>query len=289
MKILAASLHYGESAISATVKVSQDDPDSDVDVYRHLVTDDPPVRGFSPSNRDVRHLDAELDLSVSDVVVECSFHADSLRYGDAYERADSEFCFGTLTLSKPMALSTCTSVPTEEGLARAMKTDFVPYRDGTGSADGRRKRQAPAVLDKFYEREVGGDAADTVEDLLQAMSVAAKSSSDAAEDYNGDFLLAKALPICVRSNGELVDLEPVEILRLKPTEVAKAVTQAECDALKRANQDEDDVTTRDLDPANKTPDAAEQKEERDGKGGTEGTPRCWPIIVLVLATTMRLM
>ncbi len=128
INILAVSLHYGPSATAASLKVSTEDLD-----YLSLVTDAPAIPDFQPSNRILLE-EPRLDLGAADVVVRCAF--DGAEGTGGFELTIGEFCFGVLTYSPPMLLSTCTSVPTEFTLELALHMDLEDIRD----AQNRKKR-----------------------------------------------------------------------------------------------------------------------------------------------------
>ncbi len=279
--MVAGSIHYGENAARARLLVSGPaDDDDDVDVYHNLITDDPPIHGFVPSNRDLSHLGVSLELAITDVVVECTYASDHLLSGDVANEERSEFCFGTLTLSPPLALSTCTSVPTEEDLALAMDTELSDYLDVDEKKRKRRrrkKRQSKAILDGFYERSVDEDSLDTVGEVLEEMAEEAAGDQDTADSYNGVFLLAEMLPLCVESNGDVASLDTTEVAQLGDAESAPEVTEAECQELKVFD-------TEDPDP--RPVEDEEEEEEDEKKSGSTATAACQMLVLMMMLIAM---
>ncbi len=113
----------------------------------------------------------EIRRGHSDLVVECKFHASR----DASFGSPSEaFCFGVVTYTKPLALSTCSSVPSEFNLENAFEFHLTEYTDVDTKRKRRRKRRADEdqISRRFWARQImnatrGGR---TVDEEVQAVA-----------------------------------------------------------------------------------------------------------------------
>ena len=209
--------------------------------YTNLISDEPALPDLQTSRFFAK--EKSLDRAVGDIIAECTFDTsaeeDPIEGGLGHDRG---FCFAVVTYEPPMALSECTSTPSELTIEAAygFELDYVEDPDEREEerrrrrrrrsvAANRKKRQSESYSWEFFQRDLSDS--NFVEDGLNDAVLDFKDDPAGASSANAKLLELEQVQICRNSEDNvLVSMPRVTVnVDLTDADHADVYTTEECE------------------------------------------------------------